>query len=376
MVALALALWLSLFNAGPANARPEYAAREHKACQYCHVSASPGYAASQNGSREPLTRNSRGDYYETHSHSFEGYKELAVMGRKSPPVFHLLWKDTLHGPVRRLAVGDLTGDGKSRLITLSSVPENAGQSSIAVLHWDGKSFVSDFQAVDPVSPDRLAAGRLAGKTQPFLAVTQDAVWKWASGALQKLPVSLPGDILGTTRLIDGTEKLLLSGKDGTVKGYTVLLGAASASLSPPSEVPASSQVTWGDMHGSPAAFAQMGMPDFLTAGGVIGLWDARKFGTVFLYYAGEQQDFELAADPANPKSAQPRVQFKSSTGFVGFRDPHDASSPVLWMSPPLSGKVLDVVVENPLGTAQPGLLVLTRETAGNSVCNLYFFALD
>ncbi len=58
VAAIASAFFLSL-----ANAKPEYAKKEKKACTFCHVKA---------GSKE-LT--DAGKYYKEHNHSLEGYKE-------------------------------------------------------------------------------------------------------------------------------------------------------------------------------------------------------------------------------------------------------------------------------------------------------------
>lgn len=45
-----------------AQAKPEYAKKEHKACTFCHVKM---------GSKE---LNDTGKYYKEHDHSLEGYK--------------------------------------------------------------------------------------------------------------------------------------------------------------------------------------------------------------------------------------------------------------------------------------------------------------
>lgn len=58
VAAMASGFFLSL-----AQAKPEYAKKEHKSCTYCHVKM---------GSKE---LNDAGKYYKEHDHSFQGYKE-------------------------------------------------------------------------------------------------------------------------------------------------------------------------------------------------------------------------------------------------------------------------------------------------------------
>src|SRR5258708_3168027 len=55
---------------GAAQAKPEYAMREKKACAYCHNNPAGGGA-----------RNPRGVYYGMHNHTFAGYDEAKVMGK-------------------------------------------------------------------------------------------------------------------------------------------------------------------------------------------------------------------------------------------------------------------------------------------------------
>ena len=75
-----------------AAARPEYARKEGKACQYCHVSGSPNSINSATGQRELTTRNELGAYYGSHNHSFAGYLEKGPGSGKAIPSFHLVWQ--------------------------------------------------------------------------------------------------------------------------------------------------------------------------------------------------------------------------------------------------------------------------------------------
>src|SRR5690348_4648272 len=90
--------------AGTAQARPEYAAKEGKSCNYCHVDPAGG------GPRNP-----RGVYYAMHDHSFAGYDEAKVMGA---PHFTSAWKLTVPDGARRIAIADVAEDKQPRLLML------------------------------------------------------------------------------------------------------------------------------------------------------------------------------------------------------------------------------------------------------------------
>lgn len=75
-------------------ALPLYAARENKACNHCHLDPGGGGA-----------RNSRGQYYESHDHSFDGFVEVdasAAGGEAASPLESLLKALSFSGDLRVL----------------------------------------------------------------------------------------------------------------------------------------------------------------------------------------------------------------------------------------------------------------------------------
>jgi hypothetical protein len=359
----------------PALARPEYARKEGKPCQYCHRYDAPGSVNPDTKVRATTERNQRGTYYETHNHTFEGYSELSVMGAKSPPVFHLLWQETMADDARRLGVGDVAGDGKPRLVVLSAKTGTPAAGTLSIRKWDGTAFVSEFSSDVQAAPDQLAVGKYAGPDKPAVIVTADGLWYRKGVTFAHLPAPKPLIVLGTARLKDGTERVLIADTPTSVRAWRVSPGGANW-LVDPIDAPSSSQVTWADMHASPDFLSQMGMPYFLTSGSVVGLWDARKFGTVFLYYVRVMQDFDVSADPNNPKSVKPKVTYKNQASLVAFRDPTIKGGGEIWRTQPFNGQIYDVAVENARGSGVTGLLILTSETPSGKGHGLYFYALD
>jgi hypothetical protein len=370
-----------------ASAKPEYAQKEAKACQYCHMSASPGLIVIDPETKErhvePFTRNNRGLYYADHNHSFDGYVERKVMGAGAPPVFHFGWRETLLDAPRRVAVADVMGDGKSRFITLNDKPGDKTAAVLTVKHWGGKGFVTDFTAETPGPSDRLEVGRYAGADRPAVILTTQALWYWNGKTFVHLAAAQPLTLFGSTRLRDGSERVLIANSPTDVKAYEVDLKAQGADwLKNGVDTPGSNQVSWGDMHATGEVFDKIGIPTVLGQGGVIGLWDVRKFGKTFLYHARINQDFEVKTDPAN--KGKPQFEMKNQTWCVEFVDPNETgqsnarkSGPVaLYFTPTLIGAIYDIATESAKGDGAPGLLILTSDSADGKGRSLYFFPLD
>ena len=373
-VVATLALLLSSLCAGRnAQAKPEYARKEEKSCQYCHMSVMPGQPEEGTGLRQTTNRNPRGVYYQTHNHTFEGYSERQIMGVGAPPVFHPAWKEDLTDAPRRMAVADVTGDGKPRLITLNENPERRALAILTIRKWDGKAFVTEFTGAVQAAPDKLAVGKFAGKDKPAVIVTADALWYWDGKTYARKPAAHPLALFGVARLTSGTELLVQGdlspeGKAPVFKAFRVNPSAGEW-LTDRSEAPTAKDVSLYDMRATPDFFEKMGL-GALDAG-LIGLWDVRKFGTNFLYYV------RVDLVPGTPKKPNEPNAGKETTGIlshVAFRDPSQVGAE-LWYSPKLEGAVLDVVQEDGKGTGKPGLLVLSG-ISGSKTRTLTFFALD
>jgi hypothetical protein len=386
-IAVSCALIALLMALGPvaAHAKPEYAAKEGKACQYCHVSASPGLRDPVTREVEPFTRNNRGLYYAAHNHSFAGYVERQVMGTSAPPVFHFAWREILTDAPRRIAVADVTGDGKPRFISLNEKPGSKTEGILTVKRWDGnaKAFVTEFTAETHSAPDHLAVGRYVGADRPAVIVTSDALWYWNGKTFEQKAAGQPLPLFGSTRLKDGTERLLLAPTPMDVKAYSVDLKAAGAGwLVGGTAVPAPDLVSWGDMHASTDFFDKMGMPTELAQGGLVGVWDVRKFGKTFVYHSRINQDFDVKPDPAGTN--KPQFILKSQSWCVGFMDPTDPKQGGqgnsrafgVYYTPVLAGEIYDIATESARGDGVPGLLILTSEVKDGKGRSLYFFPLD
>src|SRR5579871_3481162 len=307
-------------------ARPVYAQKEGKACQYCHISASPGLItvdpATNARKIEPFTRNARGIYYAEHNHSFEGYVERKVMGLAAPPVFHFGWRETLSDSPRRIAVADVTGDGKSRLITLNEKANDTATSVLTVKRWDGKAFVTEFTADTPGPADRLEVGKFAGADRPAVILTSRSLWFWSGKTYNSVLSDQPVPAFGITRMRNGLERVLVANLPTDIKAYSVDVKAQGGTwLKDGIDAPNTNQVAWEDLHGTTDFFDKMGMPSVLSQGGLIGIWDVRKFGKMFLYHPHLNQDFDVKNDAAGKN--KPEFVLKSQSWCIEFVDPSD-----------------------------------------------------
>lgn len=374
------------FSARTAEARPEYAQKEAKACLYCHVSASPGLSDPASGKVEPTTRNARGIYYGEHDHSFTGYVERKVMGAAAPPVFHFGWKLVLTDLPRRIAVDQAVGEERPRLISLNEKPGDKNGAILTVKRWDGKALVTEFSQETSGASDKLAVGHFAGANRRAVILTEDAVWFPEGKLYVRKPFAHPMNLFGATRLKDGTERVLVtrtvkSGADEQieVKAYRVdPTGKGDDLLIDPIAAPGSAQVLWGDMHADPTFFSKIGMPFGLGSGGLIGLWDVRKFGKMFLYQAKVNQDLDIKPTP--DEKGNPQFVIRSQAWNVAFLDTAaDPSQPApgqLYYTPTLSGAICDIAIQSMKSKDIPGLLILTSASMDGKGRSLYFFPLD
>lgn len=370
---LLLSLLCILGSTVRAHATVEYARKEGKACLYCHVSGSPSYIDPKTGIRESNALNSRGEYYRSHNHSFAGYVDPNPANKSAPALFTFLWKEDLHPLARRAAVADVTGDGKPRLITLSEIPDRKDVSTLQVLRWDGKAFVSEFTGEAKAPADKLEVGQFAGDSRPAVILTQDALWTWNGATFVRKPAAHPLALFGSTRLKDGDERVLLADKpEGQAMAYHVDPQASGADwLTGGIEAPTSAGVTWGTMQQTPEFLDRMGLPALLSAGGLVGLWDVQKSGSLLLYYAKIDQDFDIKPDPNDKNRPQIALRGKPSS-YVVFRNPYEATGLEFWSTPRMLGLTYDVARIDPKD-GKMGLLALTSESPDGKGRSLYFF---
>ncbi|MGC8667439.1 MAG: hypothetical protein ACP5VE_04900 [Chthonomonadales bacterium] len=349
----------------PAGAWPRYASKLGLPCLYCH---------KQQDGKGGL--NLRGQYFVAHKYTFEGYDEEKVMGKLSPPLFHSAWTDTLPPSVLRIGVGDTAGDGKLRLVCLSSEAGSAART-ITIQKWNGSAWITEFSGPAPGGGDRLAVGTFAAG-RPAVIVTAGALCFWNGSAYQVKPAPAALGILGKVVLKDGAERLLVH-QGSSVKLYRVDV-AAKDWLVDPMDPPHSSATLFTDMKGPTKELEEVGMPYLLAAGGIVGLWDARKTDALFLYGVQviglvESKGDDTLKAPPKPGEAVPGLVLKGREVHLTVVDPRSATLKTLWHSDALPGGVLDIVVGDPKENRR-GLLVLTDSTSKGPGHSLIFFQLD
>ena len=336
-----------------ATAKPEYARKEGQACLYCHQASNPGSIIDPaTGQRQGTARNERGTYYGAHNHSFVGY-----ISKSGWPSFRYMWKEEFKTLPRRIAVADVTGDGKSRLITLNEKPDDKNSSTLEVKRWTGTAFVTEFTGPVSAPPDRLAVGKIGGTDRPAVILTSDALWTWNGSTFVRQAAPTPLPIIGVTRLTDGTERVLLAPTSKSVLAYRVNLTAVRKDdwLLDPIPAPTPPKYLWGDVHAAPEFLQSMGYPSSIGSGGMLGMWYQQAYKSYFLYQMDRGTD--LAADPNNP--GVPKVVFNSEY-HVTVRE--TAAGGTVWTSPRLPGNGLDIVIEDPKGGGKQGLLMLFNGT--------------
>ncbi len=109
-------IWIAalLFGLGTINASalPQFAAREHKPCSYCHYNPGGG---------GPL--NAHGKYYKSHNFSFAGYDDQKVLDTNdssASPSCKLTWKMNVADNTQAALSGVLTDDHQPMLVLLNA----------------------------------------------------------------------------------------------------------------------------------------------------------------------------------------------------------------------------------------------------------------
>lgn len=354
-----------------AKATVEYARKENKPCSYCHVSAAPGIVDPSTGKLNPVDCNERGFYYETHNHSFAGYVEnVSVNSKALTSPFTFGWALKLPVAAQRLAVADVKGDGRLRLVTLSAGAAPS-QATLTLWMWDKDQFTKEDSLNISADPTFLQVGRFAGPSGPMLLVTAEGVRWWNGKQFAFLPAPAGFQLIGAVQRKNGEERLLACLNGAELQAYHVDLNAQGSSwLTDPQTPPQGHEVEWAEMHASPSTLEKIGVPPVLSLGGMLGLWDILPQNRLYLYLPKVNPDIDTVPDPKNP--GKTRFVLKSQTWCVGMLDASDANSS--FFTPPLAGPVHDIVRESPKENNSPGLLVLTALSTPNE-SGLYFFPL-
>jgi len=339
---------LVLLAAG-SQAKPEYAKREKRACAYCHINPAGGGA-----------RNMRGAYYETHEHSFKGFNEATTANqdqkKTGPPAFKSTWKMNMPAAARRIAVGDVAGDKKPRLLML-------GEGGALTIYRIKASALEKEEEVD-LGKDaaQFVVGRFA-KDKPALIVAPGVIFYRDGEKYARKEVADLSQITGSVKFTDGTENLFYFGGGGEPDVWAVDL-AADKPLTPGRQMvePTQGGGTYGEMIGRvpPDVLAQFGLPEEATKSGIFGLYDPRSDNNLYalLPWLGADGSYVVLVE----------------VGQIG-NNPGELKP--TWKSPKLQGKVLDVVLSvDPLEGKQPGIYVLQSIGQEDRDRIVEFFALD
>ena len=218
----------------------------------------------------------------------------------------------------------------------------------------------------------MQVGKFAGAGNPAVILTADALWKWNGKTFERKSAAKSLNLFGNTRLKSGEERVLIATSATDIKAWKINPNSANGDfLTDGIEMPNSSGVLWGDMHATTAFFGEMGFPELLSEGGIIGLWDARNNGKVVLYYEKINRDMDIKQG-----SAKPELTLKSQTYYLALVDPAVGTATDIWASPPLPAPLLDVRTEDARGSTSGGLLFLLGEPGKDKHRLLAFVALE
>lgn len=289
--------------------------------------------------------------------------------------FRLLWKADFTDKPRRAAVADVMGDGKPRLITLHEKPDAPDAALLVVRHWDGKTFALDFRGEVKGKPDVLAVGRFAGGERPAVIVTEDGFWAWDGKTFVKRDAARKLPIIGAVVQKDGEERVLLSEGDEATRAYRIRPEEpGSAWLADGTTPPKAGRITHQLVNADAKQMAKLGLPEEISGGGIVGLWDVKNAGRLMMYYTLVDRDFDVTNDPNN--KTQPKIVYKSDVAYqFACRDMLDARGVPFWGTPRMDAKPLDVATKSPQD-GRAGILLLMGELPKGTVRSMLFFALE
>ena len=368
MKAIVTALFgvLCLAGAGSsAEARPEYARREMKACSYCHVNP-------RGGGR----RNSRGMYYQAHNLSFEGFSEGGSAGggntgggsspsdtplvgsakKTGPPAYISAWKGEAPAGTVRIGVGSLTEDESPRLITW-------GPTGPATIHTLGTGGLVKEATID-LGPGAkyFVVGRLA-KGKPAVVVAPGLIWYRDGDKYTKKVVDYLKEVTGLARFADGLECVFSFSGTGQ-ESWTLDNGIGKPltegrQLVPPEQ----GKGVYSELTARLSAeiLANLGVPEGTQKIGVVGEVDARGNGNLYYWMptrVGDDYFLVLANNDAISIAGQA------------------AELKPVWKSPRLN-RILDVATgQDPKGSKRAGFFILQATGADGKGRMIEFMALN
>lgn len=325
---------------------PKYAAKEKKACTFCHVKASGGDLSPA------------GTYYAKNNHSLAGYDETAVAGttpkKTGPPAFKPDWRIDLPKEAKRIAVADVTGDKKPRLLMLGD------NGVLTVYRMAPTAIEKDGSITLPTTPEQFVVGRFM-KDRPAIIAAPGVIYYRDNNDWAKKEVPDLKAITGAARFADNTEYLYhYEGGEPTVYGVDVTaanpLTAGRAMVMPDEGAGVYSNVI---LHAAPEALAAMGLPEAATKAGVMGLFDPRGDGKLYAWTIWQGDD-------------GPTINVYDVKALSG-----GLTAQPIWKSPKITGKVLDVAVGmDPKEGKTPGLYVLQTLGLEDRDRMVQFYVLD
>lgn len=342
-----------MIAATAARAKPEYARKERKACVYCHVRPLGG------GPRNP-----RGVYYEMHNRSFEGYDEAKVMGTRpgrkaGEPSYRSAWKVELSAGTRRIAVADLFGDKRPRLLALRE------GSKLAVIGGISESASKLETELDlGNNADRFVAGSFA-HGRPAVIVAPRVVYFIDGGKFVMKAIPDLADITGFVRFKDGREGFFVyRSAGGAPESWEIDLNAENV-LKRGRDMPTLEQgaSAYNEITARFTAETaeEMNLPQEIQRAGVLGLIDPRGDGKWFVWVPVQSEDGSYL--------------MLTTMDSIGS----DAAGDIkpVWKSPKLSGKLIDAVPgRNARNPKEQGLYVLQATGAEQNGRLLEFFVVE
>jgi hypothetical protein len=333
-----------------AHAKPEYAKKENKACGYCHVKPNGGGA-----------RNPRGVYYEMHNLSFAGYDEAKVMGaqavlpkKSGPPAFKLGWKIEVPAGSKRVAAADVAGDKTPRLLLL----DEAGSLTV------NKIVEGKLEKEETLELGKAGASFVTGsfaKDKPAMIAVPGAVYIREGGKFVKKAAPALAEVTGSVRFTTGVENFFTFTGAGAPESFGVDPAVAQPLISGSEMVsPDQGGGVYADVvvRPTPELLGILPIPEEGKKVGVLGMFDPRGEKKVYVWV------------PWVEKNGETTLRVIDSM-FVGGTDK------VVWTSPKLEGKVLDVATAvNPKDPKQTALVVLLATGEGGKGRTVEFWALD